>query len=411
MRQNNYWYDASNRLSNIRNDAGSTTVGLSYDVQGNLSNKNGQAYTFDYGNRLRVVKDEESYRYDAEGRRVQAIRTGVGNNLSMYGKSGQLLYEERAGKGAIEYIQFNGSLLATRTAGTVSYQHTDALGSPVATTNAAGQVTEQTQYEPYGAAIGKTVDGVGYTGHVMDGPTELTYMQQRYYDPACGCFVSTDAVTAYDSGDMRLFNRYAYAFNNPYKFTDPDGRCPQCLWGAPIGAGVNIVVQMATAKGSFSERFNQISWGQVAVATAAGALSGGVSAIASTATTTVGTIGANVVGNMAVGAVATQASAQVEGRTASVGEVVQGAALSGGASGLGAAIESVPGTVARSASAGMTQTQRTATADLLGGIKETTPGFKYTNPAQTAANAAGAAASASPGLKPLIENKKEMELK
>ncbi|MFT4246720.1 MAG: Ig-like domain-containing protein, partial [Pseudomonas sp.] len=106
VRQNNYWYDASNRLSNIRNDAGATTIGLSYDVQGNLSNKNGQAYTFDYGNRLRTVKDKESYRYDAEGRRIQAVRTGTGTNLSMYGKSGQLLYEERAGKGAIEYIQF-----------------------------------------------------------------------------------------------------------------------------------------------------------------------------------------------------------------------------------------------------------------------------------------------------------------
>lgn len=27
---------------------------------------------------------------------------------------------------------------------------------------------------------------------------------------------------------MRHFNRYAYAYNNPYKFTDPDGRCGAC---------------------------------------------------------------------------------------------------------------------------------------------------------------------------------------
>lgn len=50
--------------------------------------------------------------------------------------------------------------------------------------------------------------------------TWLLYMQQRYYDPLCGCFVSTDDVSAL-SGP---FNRYWYAANNPCRFTDPDGR-------------------------------------------------------------------------------------------------------------------------------------------------------------------------------------------
>jgi uncharacterized protein RhaS with RHS repeats len=45
-------------------------------------------------------------------------------------------------------------------------------------------------------------------------------MQQRYYDPLCGCFLSTDPVTALKGP----FNRYWYANNNPYRFTDPDGR-------------------------------------------------------------------------------------------------------------------------------------------------------------------------------------------
>ncbi|WP_324250800.1 RHS repeat-associated core domain-containing protein [Xanthomonas axonopodis pv. poinsettiicola] len=106
----------------------------------------------------------------------------------------------------------------------MTYQHTDALGSPVATTNAAGQVVERTQYEPYGAAIGKTVDGVGYTGHAMDGGTGLIYMQQRYYDASAGRFLSVDPVDA-DMSNGALFNRYMYAANNPYRFFDPDGRC------------------------------------------------------------------------------------------------------------------------------------------------------------------------------------------
>ncbi|MBN6149308.1 wall-associated protein [Xanthomonas sp. AmX2] len=224
VRQNNYWYDASNRLTNVVDDNGATTVGLAYDVQGNLRQKNGQVYAFDTGNRLRDVPGVESYRYDAQGRRVNAIDASGAKLTSVYTQGGQLLYEERRNRGGFEYVYLGGSLLATRNNGTTSYQHTDALGSPVAVTNTAGQVTERTQYEPYGAAIGKTVDGIGYTGHVMDAATGLTYMQQRYYDAICGCFLSVDPVTAYGSGDWRQFNRYAYAYNNPYRFTDPDGR-------------------------------------------------------------------------------------------------------------------------------------------------------------------------------------------
>ena len=131
-----------------------------------------------------------------------------------------------------ENVYLGGSLVATidhdwpsNAVIATKYQHTDALGSPVAVTNTAGVVIERTNYEPYGAAINKTVNGIGYTGHVMDGATGLTYMQQRYYDPGVGRFLSVDPVTAY-GGDMRHFNRYTYAYNNPYKFTDPDGRAP-----------------------------------------------------------------------------------------------------------------------------------------------------------------------------------------
>ncbi|MCE4352154.1 hypothetical protein LYZ86_23605, partial [Xanthomonas hortorum pv. cynarae] len=106
-------------------------------------------------------------------------------------------------------------------------QHTDALGSPIAVTDTAGQIVERTDYQPYGSPIGKTVDGIGYTGHAMDGATGLTYMQQRYYDQDLGRFLSVDPVAA-DSVFSANFNRYWYANNNPYRFTDPDGRDVKC---------------------------------------------------------------------------------------------------------------------------------------------------------------------------------------
>ncbi|MCC7096206.1 MAG: RHS repeat-associated core domain-containing protein [Thermomonas sp.] len=57
----------------------------------------------------------------------------------------------------------------------------------------------------------------------MDAVGGLTYMQQRYYDPAVGVFLSVDPVTAHDN-PIGAFNRYWYGADNPYKFVDPDGR-------------------------------------------------------------------------------------------------------------------------------------------------------------------------------------------
>ena len=107
---------------------------------------------------------------------------------------------------------------------TVEYIHTDALGSPVAVTDAFGNVIEHEVYEPYGSPITRPPsDQPGFTGHVADSLTGLTYMQQRYYDPQVGRFLSVDPVTAH-SNPVGAFNRYWYANNNPYRFTDPDGR-------------------------------------------------------------------------------------------------------------------------------------------------------------------------------------------
>lgn len=107
---------------------------------------------------------------------------------------------------------------------TVVYYHTDALGSPAAVTSVNGIVLERSVYEPYGGLVNRPlIDGPGYTGHIADATTGLVYMQQRYYDPVLGRFLSVDPVTA-NANTGANFNRYWYANNNPYRFTDPDGR-------------------------------------------------------------------------------------------------------------------------------------------------------------------------------------------
>lgn len=117
-------------------------------------------------------------------------------------------------------------LSQTSHAQVVTYIHTDALGSPVAKSDANGNLitNSKTRYEPYGMTVaGTATPTIGFTGHVNDADTGLTYMQQRYYDPVAGRFLSEDPVLT-DANSGKSFNRYVYAENNPYRYIDLDGR-------------------------------------------------------------------------------------------------------------------------------------------------------------------------------------------
>jgi uncharacterized protein RhaS with RHS repeats len=87
-------------------------------------------------------------------------------------------------------------------------------------------------------------------------------MQQRYYEPVAGRFLSVDPVTT-DAKSGGHFNRYVYAENSPYKFKDPDGRLP-------VVAIVPFVVKLADFTATAID---------VYTATQAGGISGGAKAL------------------------------------------------------------------------------------------------------------------------------------
>jgi YD repeat-containing protein len=113
-RDHYYCYDTYWRLTNVKTSgcSGSTVIGLGYDAQGNLNNKNGQGFVFDYGNRLREATGKETYRYDGHGRRTLSTHSS-GTIGSMYDQAGVLRYQknQRQSK-ATDYIMLGGSLVA-----------------------------------------------------------------------------------------------------------------------------------------------------------------------------------------------------------------------------------------------------------------------------------------------------------
>jgi RHS repeat-associated protein len=161
-------------------------------------------------------------------------------------------------RGLLTLLLAAGMLHTAAAQETVEYIHTDALGSPVATTDAAGNVIERTVYEPYGAVANRPLkDGPGYGGHVSDSSTGLSYMQQRYMDPQVGVFLSVDPVAAYSDPGV-AFGRYLYGNNNPYRYVDPDGNEGKVAWLVKLTAsGMRKVSRLTQEQAIRARRSSQ----------------------------------------------------------------------------------------------------------------------------------------------------------
>jgi RHS repeat-associated protein len=88
----------------------------------------------------------------------------------------------------------------------------------------------------------------------MGPSTSHIYMQARFYDPQVGRFLSTDPVHFSDQSPF-TFNRYAYANNNPYRYTDPDGRQAGELttWPVPGYGDINQADKPGEGGGNFGD--------------------------------------------------------------------------------------------------------------------------------------------------------------
>ncbi len=107
-------------------------------------------------------------------------------------------------------------------------------------------------------------------------------MQARYYDPVIGRFYSNDPVGYISENPVMSFNRYLYVNNNPYKYNDPNGEFLHLAVGFAIGAGAELISQAVQGK--------DLNFTKAAVSGVAGAVTGGVSALAKTSLTVGGKV-------------------------------------------------------------------------------------------------------------------------
>jgi RHS repeat-associated protein len=185
----------------------STTA--SYDARGNVlkNGNNNRSFKYNLANQM-TESGTNRYVYDGYNRRVKT-EDSKGTSYSFYSQGGKLLYRETP-QGGINYVFLGSKLIAKEGTGVVAVE--DSIMN----------------YKPFGESIEEPKDDVGFTGHKFDTDLGLSYMQARYYDPVIGRFYSNDPVDVMEhligEAGVQGFNRYAYANNNPYKYTDPDGK-------------------------------------------------------------------------------------------------------------------------------------------------------------------------------------------
>jgi len=194
---------------------------LASDLNGNLLSDGTSGYTWDARNRLTGITGPVSatFQYDTTGRRTRKTINGlmtdfVHDGINPVTESGP------SGTGfLLTGLGVDDFLLRLGPASTSMFL-TDALGSLVATTDAAGGVQSEVTYEPFGnTEISAPAPAYRFTGREDDEPLYLYYYRARYYHTDLQRFISEDPV-GFISGDTNL---YAYVTNNPLSFVDSFG--------------------------------------------------------------------------------------------------------------------------------------------------------------------------------------------
>lgn len=220
----------------------SLAYNLVYDDNGNLLSDHNFNYSYNSLNQLSNVTNKNSgtlissYFYDDVGIRIKKVIYNWAENTTTYYFDNFVQMVNSSGIYNETYYYYYNMLVGKKdNGGNILFYHQDHLGGTSIVTNISGDIVNYLSYSPFGEVLSSSSnERYAFTGHELDPETGLIYMKARYYNPVTGQFLQADNLIGdiYNSQDL---NKYSYARNSPYTYTDPNGEFVQGVLGFAAG--------------------------------------------------------------------------------------------------------------------------------------------------------------------------------
>ena len=224
-----YEYGDANWRDKLTAVNGST---IRYDAIGNPLNDGTWTYTWQNGRQLQKMQKAgvtAEFVYNADELRVQKTVNGVATKYTLHGKN---IVHITSGTDELHFFYDAQNRPAVVVYNGTAYAYVKSLqGDIVAILDENGNTVVSYGYDAWGAPLwctGELAETLGkvqpfrYRGYVFDEETGLYYLRSRYYNPRWGRFVNADVLIG--AGKLLSHNLFAYCDNVPVSFSDKHGQ-------------------------------------------------------------------------------------------------------------------------------------------------------------------------------------------